>query len=381
MPAHPGASHDPPVLDSLSVRALLLAVAIAASAAALGFVATRSPTSPNTTTVVREVAIAPIARRSNTSFTVAGIYSEAARGVVDIKVTTTTKSGPFGLGGSQRVKDEGAGVVFDARGDVLTDEHVLGSASSATVTFENGTTARAWVVGTDASTDVGVIRVRVPVRLLHPIPFANSARLRVGDPVVAIGSPFGLPETVTSGIVSAVGRSIPAPNGYTILGAIQTDAAINPGNSGGPLLDGRGRVIGLADQIATGGNPFGEAQSSGVGFATPANTVANVANLLITGKPVPHAYIGVSLDPGVAGGAEIAAVRSGSPAARAGLEQGDVITAFDGHGIGSAEQLIEKADSYSPGQRVRLTVERGKRTLTIELTLAARPKTTAGSSG
>ena len=142
------------------------------------------------------------------------------------------------FGGTQQTQGEGAGVVYDTKGDILTDEHVVDGATSVTVTFEDGRKAAAKVLGTDPSTDVAVIHVNVPASELHPIPFADSSSAQVGDPVVAIGSPFSLPETVTQGIVSAVGRSITAPNNYTITGAIQTDAAINPGNSGGPLLDG-----------------------------------------------------------------------------------------------------------------------------------------------
>src|SRR5205823_4115606 len=153
------------------------------------------------------------------------------------------------------------------------------------------------VVGTDPSTDVAVIHVDVPASELHPIAFANSSAAQVGDPVVAIGSPFSLPETVTAGIVSAIGRSITAPNNYTITGAIQTDAAINPGNSGGPLLDGNGRVLGLSDQIMTNNSTAtGEGSSSGVGFAIPSNTVAHIAGMIISGQQVRHAYVGVFLN-------------------------------------------------------------------------------------
>jgi putative serine protease PepD len=270
----------------------------------------------------------------------------------------------------QRSEGEGAGVVYDSRGDILTDEHVVAGARSVTVSFANGRRARARVLGSDPSTDVAVLRVSVPASVLEPIPFADSSAAQVGDPVVAIGSPFGLPETTTSGIVSAVGRSIQAPDGYTIAGAIQTDAPINPGNSGGPLLDAAGRVLGLVDQIAsTSGS------SSGVGFAIPANVVARIANAIIAGRPVRHAYLGVGLDPAATGGAEVASVVLGSPADRAGLRRGDVITAIDGKPIGSSEQLIEAIDAYPPGRTVTLSVRRGSRTLTLAVKLGARPRT------
>src|SRR5262245_49806427 len=309
--------------------------------------------------------------------TVNQIYHQNGRSVVDVRVSTTT-SGLLGLT-TQREHAEGAGVVYDTRGDILTDEHVVAGASTATVTFADGTTARANVVGTDASSDVAVLRVRVPASELLPIPFADSSDAQIGDPVVAIGSPFGLPGTVTSGIVSAVGRSMSAPNGYTIVGAIQTDAPINPGNSGGPILDGRGHVLGLTDQIATGSVPAGgEAQSSGIGFATPWNLVAQVAGQIIAGEPVTHAYAGVSLSPASTGGTEITGVQPNSPASRVGLQQGDVITAVDGNAVDSTVQFIEIVDGHEPGQTLALTVKRGGRALTIDLTLATRPKSLPG---
>ncbi len=206
-----------------------------------------------------------------------------------------------------------------------------------------------------------MIHVDAPASELHPMPLADSVAAQVGDPVVAIGSPFSLPETTTTGIVSQTGRSITAPNGYTIPDAIQTDAAINPGNSGGPLLDANGHVLGLNDQIETN-NPTagGEGSSSGVGFAIPSNTVKKVANTIIAGQQVEHAYVGVSLAPSAGGGAKIASTGShrapepiapDSPAAQAGLEPGDLITAVDGSRSPSTEEFIATIDKYTPGRR------------------------------
>jgi putative serine protease PepD len=192
---------------------------------------------------------------------------------------------------------------------------------------------------------------------------------QVGDPVIAIGSPFSLPETVTQGIVSAIGRSITAPNNYTITGAIQTDAAINPGNSGGPLLDANAHVLGLNDQIQTNSG-----SSAGVGFAVPANTVARIANLIISGHPIKHAYVGVDLVPNSTGGAQIRAIQSGSPAASAGLQPRDIVTAINGKAVSSTEQFIATVDSYSPGDTVTLTVKRGGATQQIKLKLGTRPQ-------
>jgi len=303
------------------------------------------------------------------------IYHRAAPGVVDITVTATSNSGGF-FGGSERTEGEGAGVVYDKNGNILTDEHVVANANSVTVTFENGYKVGAKVVGTDPSTDVAVIHVDAPASQLHPIPFADSSTAQVGDPVIAIGSPFSLPETVTSGIVSAVGRSITAPNNFTITGAIQTDTAINPGNSGGPLLDGNGRVLGLADQIETNNTtPSGQGSSSGVGFAIASNMVARIANEIISGKTVKHAYVGVLLNGTSTGGAEITQVQPGSPASGAGLRAGDVVTAINGKDMNSTQQFIETVDSYGPGQTISLTVKRDGGTHTLKLTLGTRPST------
>jgi putative serine protease PepD len=193
----------------------------------------------------------------------------------------------------------------------------------------------------------------------------------VGDPVIAIGSPFSLPETTTTGIVSAVGRSITAPNNYTITGAIQTDAAINPGNSGGPLLDADGHVLGLNDQIQTNSG-----SSAGVGFAIPSNTVARISSQIIAGHPVKHSYVGVQLQADSTGGAQVSSIQPNSPAASAGIKVGDLVTAINGKGITSTEQFIAAVDNYSPGATISLTVQRGGASQNIKLTLGTRPAST-----
>jgi S1-C subfamily serine protease len=237
--------------------------------------------------------------------------------------------------------------------------------------------ASAKVLGSDPSTDVAVIKVDAKPSELHPIRFADSGNAQVGDPVVAIGSPFSLPETTTAGIVSAVGRTIQAPNGYEIPAAIQTDAPINPGNSGGPLLDGNGQVLGLNDQIQTSSG-----DSAGVGFATPGNTDMQVANQIISGKKVEHAYVGVSLNnsTGSTPGAEIGgngssnAVVPGSPAAKAGLTSGDVITKVDDTPVTSSDAFISVISGYKPGQTVKLTVVSPSGTKrVVKVTLGVRP--------
>ena len=229
-------------------------------------ITTSSASSQNSST--QSSTAIPASSTSEGGLSVNQIYKKASPGVVDITTKSIQQGSNNGFFStpSQAEYGEGAGVVYDMRGDILTDEHVVAGATTVNVHFQDGVTAAARVLGTDPSTDVAVIRVNVRSSELHPIAFANSNEAQVGDPVVAIGSPFGLPETTTAGIVSAVGRPITAPNNYTIPGAIQTDAAINPGNSGGPLLDAAGQVLGLNDQIQTSSG-----DSSGVGFATPGN--------------------------------------------------------------------------------------------------------------
>jgi S1-C subfamily serine protease len=328
-----------------------------------------------TTTVIQQArSNVPTSLTSTRGMTINQIYREDGPGVVDITVTAES-SGNSLFGGSQETQGEGAGVVYDKKGDILTDEHVVANATKVTVTFEDGTKVPATVVGTDPSTDVGVIRVNVPSSELHPIAFGDSSSAEVGDPVVAIGSPFSLPETVTAGIVSALGRSITAPNNFTITGAIQTDAAINPGNSGGPLLDGNGQVLGLNDQIETNNSTAtGEGSSSGIGFAIPSDMVAHIAGEIISGHKIRHPYVGVELNPTSPGGAQISSVQPGTPAANAGLQTDDLVTAIDGKRITSTQQFIEMVDTYQPGQTITLTVNRDGSTKTIKLTLGTRPQ-------
>jgi S1-C subfamily serine protease len=345
--------------------------AIAGGAIALA-VASGSTTTHNvTTTVFQSSGRIPTSLNTGRGMTVNQIYRAASPGVVDITVTSQSSGGGFGpFGGSgQQTEGEGAGVVYDTKGDILTDEHVVAGAQSVEVTFQDGQKVPAKVLGTDPSTDVGVIHVNVPASQLHPIPLADSSSAQVGDPVVAIGSPFSLPETTTQGIVSQVGRSITAPNNYTITNAIQTDAAINPGNSGGPLLDANAHVLGLNDQIQTNSG-----SSAGVGFAVPSNTVARIANLIIGGHTIKHAYVGVELASNSTGGAQVSQVQPGTPASSAGVQPKDLVTAINGKAITSTEQFIATVDSYNPSTTITLTVKRSGQTKQIKLTLGTRPQ-------
>jgi putative serine protease PepD len=351
--------------------------AVAGGAIALA-VAGGSSTKTVTTTVIGSAGgtSIPASVSRGAGMTVNQISKVATPGVVDIKVTATQQLGNgggfFGGSATQQTQGEGAGVVYDMNGDILTDEHVVDGATAVTITFSDGHSYPAKVVGTDKSTDVGVVRVSAPSSELHPLPLADSSAAQVGDDVVAIGSPFGLPGTVTAGIVSATGRSIQAPNQYTISDAIQTDAAINQGNSGGPLLDASAHVLGLNDQIETNSGA-----SAGVGFAVPSNTVKQVADGIIAGHPVKHAYVGISLVPNAGGatGATVGSVSAGGPASSAGIRTSDVITAVNSTAITSTDQFIQVIDGYPPGRAVTLTIQRGGSTKNISVTLGVRPPT------
>ena len=331
-------------------------------------------TAPVATATAPPTATPAAAVKTSGGLSVNQIYQRVNAGVVDIKVTqsganspTDNFGGPGGNGGGQESQAEGSGFVIDGDGHIATNQHVVDGASSITVTFADGKKASAKVVGTDPSTDVAVIKVDAPKSELHPLQFADSNGVKVGDGVVAIGSPFGLEGTVTTGIVSALNRTIDAPNNFTISGAIQTDAAINHGNSGGPLLDSAGHVIGINSQIESdsGGN-------DGVGFAIPSSMVQRVAQQLISSGKVAHAYLGVQLSDGN-GGAEVGQVVSGAPAADAGIRTGDVVTAIDGKPINGADALVTAVDGKKPGDTVTLKVRRGGSTSDIKVKLGARP--------
>ena len=318
-------------------------------------------------TVVRDASTAAAQPVKDGTLTIGQVYDRANPSVVEITVTTQAAAGPMG---SQAAQAQGSGFVYDTSGHVVTNAHVVAGADSVRVRFASGTTYDATVVGTDASTDLAVLKVDAPASALHPLELADSSRVAVGDVVVAIGSPFGLENSVTAGIVSALGRSMDAPNGYTINGSIQTDAAINHGNSGGPLLDLDGRVIGVNAQIASesGGN-------DGVGFAIPSNTVKAIVSQLLENGSVQHAYLGiaVSAPAGDTPGAQVGQVRSGSPAAVAGLQVGDVITAVDGEAVSTPAELQTAVDAKQPGDHVIVDYTRNGAHRTVTVTLGARP--------
>src|ERR687888_1848061 len=319
---------------------LFAAAALAAGAGVgAGSYAAFGSNSGNATTIVQPASASGSPTAATKTLSVNGVYSAARDGVVEITTTSNSASSdnspfPFG-GGSQRSKAQGSGFVYDTDGHIITNDHVVSGASSISVTFADGSKYSAKVVGADPSSDLAVLKVNAPSSKLHPLTLGDSSKLEVGQGVVAIGSPFGLEETVTSGIVSALNRDISSTNNFTIPGVIQTDAAINHGNSGGPLLNMAGEVVGVNTQIESdsGGN-------EGVGFAVPSNTIRSIVTKLVSGKTVQHAFLGVSIaDATNRAGARIGSVRNGSPAADAGLKAGDVITAFGGRTIASAEDL------------------------------------------
>jgi putative serine protease PepD len=319
--------------------------------------------SGDTKTVVRQITVGDSQPAANTSgLSVNAIYKLANRGVVEVKVNSQS-SDPFG--GTRQQSAEGSGFVYDTSGHVITNQHVVDGATSVHVTFWNGKTYTARVVGTDPSTDLAVLDVDAPSSSLYPLTVGDSSKVEVGDNVVAIGAPFGLAETVTAGIVSALHRQMTSPNNFSIDDSIQTDAAINHGNSGGPLLDEQGHVIGVNAQIESDSGG-----SDGIGFAIPSNTIKSIASQLISSGKAEHAYLGVELGDTAA---RVVTVRSNTPASKAGLRTGDVITSFGGTDVSSADDLRAAINARKPGDRVSVTYTRNGKSHTVSLTLASRP--------
>jgi putative serine protease PepD len=355
----------------------------------------------HTSTVVEE---APLAAHDDTSnsgdggLTARDIYKRDAPGVVYIKaqvVQRTQSPFDFGLPQEQQGTATGSGFVIDKDGTILTNAHVINGASKVTVQFADKQQVDAKVLGKDESTDLALLKVDPANLKLVPLALGTSKTVQVGDPAVAIGNPFGLERTLTTGVISAVHRPIQAPNGFQIDDAIQTDAPINPGNSGGPLIDATGRVIGINSQIETGGSGNGNV---GIGFAVPIDTAKRYIPQLKKEGRVDRGYLGVStttIDKTLQGlnlprehGALVQSVTPGSPADKAGIRAGDIsatldgqdiqlggdiITKVDGKAINSNEDLTEAIAGRKQGDKVKVQIVRGDKEKTVEVTLGDRP--------
>jgi putative serine protease PepD len=361
-------------------RVLPLVVALAIGAAAGAGVYALTNHNSKTPSAAPVVGKAQSASSTSTTDSLTQLYKQDAPGVVDILVQLASSGGstsgfPFSVpgGGSQKATAEGTGFEINSNGDILTAEHVVDGAKSIKVTFQDGSTAKATVLGSDKSTDTAVIHVDVPASKLHPLTLGNSSAAEPGQTVVAIGSPFSLQETMTAGIVSAVNRTITAPNNYSINGAIQTDAAINHGNSGGPLIDAAtNTVIGINDQILNAGDTN---DNAGVGFAVPIDASKPVASTIIAGGTVQHAYLGVTVAQ-TSPNARIACVVNNGPADSAGLKAGDVITSLDGKSVPNYDALTAAVGATKPGQKVTVTVTSKGSTRSVSVTMGSRPAST-----
>ena len=359
----------------------------------------------DSTTTTAAPLTAPVVSKSDgeeSSNVVNQIYKNDGGGVAfiesQIPATETQSFSPFGEpeseGGGTAT---GSGFVIDSEGHILTNNHVVEGADKIEVKLgESDTNYTAEVVGTDPASDLALLKVDAPAKELHPLTLGDSSKMEVGDPVVAIGNPFGLDRTVTSGIVSALQRQIQAPNGFSIDNVIQTDAAINPGNSGGPLINASGEVIGINSQIETGGGSSGNV---GIGFAIPINTARAEIHQLETKGEVEHAWLGISggtITPALAKainlpvteGVIVQTVEKGGPADKAGLEPGntkatiegtevslggDIITEINGKKIAGMDELVEVVNGSQPGDSLELTVLRDGQKKTATVTLGDRP--------
>jgi S1-C subfamily serine protease len=383
-----------------------LVVAVIAATGGLG-------ASTKTVTVIQQSS-APIAPSNasarNTGLTPHQIYVKDAPGVAFITSTIVRQTeSPFSFGESQTQQGTatGSGFVINKDGTILTNYHVVENAVKVMVSFEHGKAVEAKVIGKDPSNDLAVLRISTEGLTLHPLALGDSSKAQVGDPVLAIGNPFGLDRTLTTGVVSALQRQITSPNGFTIDNVLQTDAPINPGNSGGPLLNANGEVIGINSQIETGGSGGG---SVGIGFAVPINTAEKELSQLEKGGTVRGAYLGVStltvdgslsaLNLPVKSGALVETVEAGTPAAKAGIKAGnleaqtptgkvavggDIIVKADGKTITSAEDLSNFIGTKKPGDTISVEALRangsgGYEHKTIKVTLAGRPNSIKGAN-
>ena len=355
------------------------------------------------TTTVASPLTAPVdAKEEKNTNVVNQIYKADGNGVAFIESQLEPQESAFNPFGEPEAESggtaTGSGFVIDDEGHILTNNHVIEGASKVSVKLgESEKEYEAEVVGADPGTDIALLKVEAPSKELHPLTLGHSSEVEVGDPVVAIGNPFGLDRTVTSGIVSALQRQIQAPNGFSINHVIQTDAAINPGNSGGPLIDAGGAVIGINSQIATGGGGDGNV---GIGFAIPIDTIRSEISQLETKGEVEHAFLGISggtITPELAKALNLPAkegvivqqVVKGGPADKAGLEAGsttatingqevrlggDIITEANGKPVKDMESLIEQIQESKPGDKLELQVLHDGKEKSVDVTLGTQPK-------
>jgi S1-C subfamily serine protease len=391
-----------------SMVPVALLSAVLGCAAAIGIVSALHLGGGHTTTVVQQ---APLQGQSTSGsgdggLTPRDIYKRDAPGVVFIRaqvVEQTQSPFEFGFPQQQRGEATGSGFVIDKDGTIVTNAHVVAGATKVTVQFADKHVVDARILGRDESSDLAVLKVDAKPGELSPLPLGSSRSVQVGDPTIAIGNPFGLERTLTTGVVSATKRTIQAPNGFEIDGVIQTDAAINPGNSGGPLLDAAGRVIGINSQIETGGSGNGNV---GIGFAIPIDTAKKLLPELEKTGRVDRGFLGVEsvtvdkslndLNLPVDQGALVQTVTPGSPAAQAGIKGGDIvaqldgneirlggdiITAVDGKKIRTSDDLSNAITGKKKGDKVKIDLVHDGRKQTVEVTLAARPATQTSGSG
>ena len=391
------------------VSALLgggLVVAVIAAAGGLGG-------TEKTITTIQATPLTPSnASQQSPGLTPHDIYVRDAPGVVFVTSTVVQKAeSPFNLFGGgetqRRGQATGSGIVINSSGTILTNYHVIENAIKVTVSFEKGQTVDAQVVGKDPSNDLAVLHIATDGLTLHPLTLGNSSAVQVGDPVLAIGNPFDLERTLTTGVISALQRQITAPNGFTIDNVLQTDAPINPGNSGGPLLNAAGQVIGINSQIETGGSGGG---SVGIGFAVPIDTAKSEISVLEKGGTVRGAYLGLTsltidgslsaLNLPVKSGALVQSVQKGTAAEKAGIRGGnltgstehgqvavggDIVTSIDGKAVGSSEDLANDIEAKKPGQTISIGLLRanghgGFERKTVSVTLGSRPNSVPNAS-
>ena len=314
------------------------------------------------------------------------IYKRDGPGVVFIRAQVVQQQPTiFDVAPDQRGESTGTGFVLDREGNILTNAHVIQNAERVSVRFSDERTVTARVRGQDVSSDLAVLKVDPEGLGLRPLALGSSRDVEVGDPTVAIGNPFGLERTLTTGVVSALQRRIDAPNGFAIDDVIQTDAAINPGNSGGPLIDATGRVIGVNSAIRAGGSG-GEGGNIGIGFAVPIDTAKRVLAQLKAGEDVKRAYLGVTtatvtpeLNLRVDRGAIVQEVATLSPAEEAGVRPSDVIVGLDGKPVRSSEDIASIVDERKPGDRIAVELMRAGERESVELRLDDRPDLTQGA--